>query len=381
MKLYECEAKQILLAHGVQIPKGDVVATSKQAGEVAAKLAKPVVLKAQLLITGRRKAGGIIFADDPVQAEKAAAKLLGSPIKGLTVEKVLVEEKVPVRRELFFSITVDRSHRCYAALASPMGGIDVEEVAEKQPELICKLIIDPQVGFRSFHARQIAKEICYSGNQMLGLADIMEKLCTVNMEYDAELVETNPLVENLDGKFIAADARVILDDNALFRHEEFRRTQLLEQRNLISQELEAQRNGLDYVKLDGDIGVVGNGAGLVMATLDMINLYGGRPANFLDVGGGAPQRRIEAALKITLSDPQVKTLFVNVLGGITLCDEVARGIIQTQQQLHVTKPLVVRLVGTNEHEGRLLLEDAGFQVFDSMEKAAEKAVKLTMKEP
>jgi succinyl-CoA synthetase beta subunit len=381
LKLFEHEAKDIISTYEVPTPKGELATTRKQAREVAARLAGPVVVKAQLLVAGRGKAGGILFADDPTQAEEAAAKLLGAQIKDQTVAKVLVEEKLLVKKELFFGITVDRFNRCYVAAASPWGGVDIEEVAKSQPQKIYKQPVNPQLGFRSFHARQMAKELGYSGKQMLELAKILEKMFKANVEYDAELLETNPLVETQDGKFVAADARFILDDNALFRHEQFKRIQLQEQRDLTTQEFEALKNGMDFVKLDGDIGVVGNGAGLVMATLDMIDLHGGKPANFLDIGGGAPQPRIEAALRIILSNPKVKVLFVNILGGITLCDEVARGIVQSLRQLGVSTLMVIRLVGTNEHEGRRILEDANFQVFDSMEEAAVKAVQLAKKEP
>jgi succinyl-CoA synthetase beta subunit len=381
LKLYEHEAKTILSTYQVPTPKGEVSTSSQQTRESAAKLGAQVAVKAQVLVAGRGKAGGILFADTPEQAEEAANKLLGSQIKGVTVTKLLVEEKMPIKKELYFGVTVDRLNRCYVALASDMGGVEIEEVAEQQPQRILKVVIDPQVGFRSFHARQIAKQLGYAGDQMLQLAGILEKLYQAGMHYDAELIELNPLAETQDGKFFAVDARIVIDDNALFRHQDYKQKQLQEPRERSPQEFEALKNGLDYVKLDGDIGVVGNGAGLVMATLDTINLYGGKPANFLDMGGGAPPQRIEAALKIILSDPQVKVLFVNILGGITLCDEVARGIIQAREQLKTTKPLMVRLVGTNEEEGKRILTEAAIPVFDSMEEAAQKAAEFAKKEP
>ena len=381
MKLYEHEAKTILSTYQVPTPKGEVATSSQQTHESAAKLEAPVAVKAQVLVAGRGKAGGILFADTPEQAEEAAKKLLGSQIKGVTVTKLLVEEKLPIKKELYFGVTVDRLNRCYVALASDMGGVEIEEVAEQQPQRILKAVINPQVGFRSFHARQIAKQLGYAGDQMLQLAGILEKLYRAGMDYDAELIELNPIAETQDGKFVAADARIVIDDNALFRHQDYKQKQLEEQRELSPQEFTALKNGLDYVKLDGDIGVVGNGAGLVMATLDTINLYGGKPANFLDIGGGAPPQRIEAALKIILSDPQVKVLFVNILGGITLCDEVARSIIQAREQIKTFKPMVVRLVGTNEEEGKRVLTEAAMPVFESMEEAAQKAVEFAKKEP
>jgi succinyl-CoA synthetase beta subunit len=371
LKLYEHEAKTILSTYQVPTPKGEVATSSQQTREAAAKINAPLAVKAQILVAGRGKAGGILFANAPEEAEEAAKKLLGSQIKGVTVTKLLVEEKLPIKKELYFGVTVDRLNRCYVALASDMGGVEIEEAAEQQPQKIFKVVIDPQVGFRSFHARQIAKQLGYAGDQMLQLAGILEKLYQIGMDYDVELIELNPLVETQNGKFVAADARIVIDNNALFKHQDYKQKQLQEQRELGPQEFDALKNGLDYVKLDGEIGVVGNGAGLVMATLDTVNLYCGKPANFLDVGGGAPPQRILAALKIILSDPQVKVLFVNILGGITLCDEVARGIIQAREQLKNAKPMVVRLVGTNEEEGKRILTEAAMPVFDSMEEAAQ----------
>ena len=380
MKLYEHEAKAILSTYEVPTPKGKLATNSQQTREAAAKLGVPVAVKAQVLVAGRGKAGGILFADTPEQAEEAAKKLLGTQIKGVTIVKVLVEEKIPIKKELYFGVTVDRLNHCYIAVASDLGGVEIEEVAEQQPEKIHKMLINPQLGFCSFHARQIAKKMGYSGDQMQQLSEILEKVYKLSVDYDSELSEMNPLVETQDGKFVAADARLILDDNALFRHEEFRRKQLEEPRELSPQEFDALKNGLDYVKLEGDIGIVGNGAGLVMATLDMINLYGGKPANFLDMGGGAPPQRIESALKIILSDPQVKAVFVNILGGITLCDEVARGIIRAREQLKSSKTMVIRLVGTNEEEGKRILTEVKMPIFDSVEEAAQKIVELAKKE-
>jgi succinyl-CoA synthetase beta subunit len=380
LKLYEYEAKTLLSTYGISPPRGELATTSQHAYDATAKLAVPVAVKAQVLVAGRGKAGGILFADNPQEAEEAAKKLLGTQVKGMAVSQVLVEEKISIKNELYFGITLDRANRCCVIVASELGGVDIEEAAENQPQKIHKHLVDPQLGFRSFHARQIAKKMGYDGDQMQQLADIFGKLYRLSLDYDAELAEMNPLAENQDGKFVAADARLILDDNALFRHEAFRQKRLEEQREPSSQEFEALKNGLEYVELDGDIGVVGNGAGLVMATLDVINLYGGKPANFLDMGGGVPPQRIAAAFKIILSNPKVKVLLVNILGGITLCDEVARGIIQARQQLGTSKPMVIRLVGTNEAEGKRILAEAHLPVFESMEEAALTAVELAKKE-
>jgi succinyl-CoA synthetase beta subunit len=381
LKLYEYEAKTLLSTYGISTPRGELATTSQYAYDAAANLAVPVAVKAQVLIAGRGKAGGILFADNPRGAEEAAKTLLDTQVKGISVSQVLVEEKISIKNELYFGITIDRVNRCYVIVASELGGVDIEDAAENQPQKIHKHLVDPQLGFRSFHARQIAKKMGYDGDQMQQLADLLEKLYRLSLCYDAELAEMNPLAETQEGKFVAADARLILDDNALFRHGAFKRKHLEEQRELSSQEFEALKNGLEYVELDGDIGVVGNGAGLVMATLDVINLYGGKPANFLDMGGGAPPRRIAAAFKIILSNPKVKVLLVNILGGITLCDEVAQGIIQARQQLRTSKPTVVRLVGTNETEGKRILSQESLPFFDSIEEAALTAVELAKKEP
>lgn len=380
MKLYEHEAKTIFSTYGIPTPKGEVVTTISQAREAADKLGGPLAIKAQVLVAGRGKAGGIVFADTAEESEESAEKLLQTKVKGIPVTKLLVEEKVSVKRQLYFGVTVDRFNRCYVGIASGVGGVDIEEVAREQPEKILIRIINPQLGFRDFNARQLARDLGYGGQVMLRLADVFRKMYEAGQELDAELIEMNPLVETEGGEFIAVDARIILDDNALFRHPEFATLRKTERRELDSVEFEALKQGLDYVKLDGDIGVVGNGAGLVMATLDMINFYGGQPANFLDMGGGAPLERIAAALKIVFSDPNVEVVFVNILGGITLCDEVARGLIQTKQQLRTDKPFVVRLVGTNEDEGKLLLAEAGLQTFNSMQEAAQEVVRLARKE-
>jgi succinyl-CoA synthetase beta subunit len=255
--------------------------------------------------------------------------------------------------------------------------MEIEEIAAKTPEKVIKLLINPEYGFRSFHARQMATKVGYAGKQISELGRVLERLYRVGMDYDAELIEMNPLVETVDGKFVAADARIIMDDNALFRHQEFKKRLLEGESELSPQELEAMKNDLAYVKLDGNIGVIGNGAGLVMATLDTIQYYGGKPANFLDVGGGAPSEKTALALEIVLSDPNVKALFINILGGITRCDEVARGILEAKEKVGVTKPMVIRLVGTNEEEGKRILTNAGIHVLESMEEAAQRAVEIS----
>jgi succinyl-CoA synthetase beta subunit len=301
---------------------------------------------------------------------------LGKEIKGVKVQSVWVEEKIAIKRELYFSITVDRSRRGYVAIASAEGGVDIEQLAKTSPEKIVEVAIDPVYGFRLYHARHIAKKLGYVGDQMTELALIFFNHYRAAMDFDAEVAEMNPLVETVEGKFVAADTRLIIDDNALYRHQEFK-SRPMEEAELTPQELQAQKSGLAYVKLDGDVGIIGNGAGLVMATLDAIQLYGGKPANFLDVGGGASADMMAVALDIVLSDPSVKVVFINILGGITRCDEVASGILEAQKRVGLTKPMVIRLVGTNEEEGKRILTDAGIHVLNSMEGAAQKTVEIS----
>ncbi len=380
MKLFEYEAKNILASHGVPVPQGGLASNARQAHEIALRLKMPVVVKAQVLVAGRGKAGGILFAGSVEETERTAQKLLSMQIKGITVKSVWIEEKIQVKRELYFGLTTDRFRKQYVAIASGTGGVDIEEVASKTPEKVISLPIDPDFGFHPFQARQIAKEMGYSGARLTELGKVLEKLYLVGMNYDAELVEMNPLVEDSDGKFLAADARMIVDDNALFRHPQFKKRLLEGESEFSSQEIEAAKNDLAYVKLDGTIGIIGNGAGLVMATLDTIQYFGGKPANFLDIGGGAPSDKTAVALRIVFSDIKVKVVFINILGGITRCDEVARGILQAKEKLGITKPMIIRLVGTNEQEGKRVLTDAGIHVLESMEEAAQLAVEISKRE-
>jgi succinyl-CoA synthetase beta subunit len=377
MKLFEYEAKAILSKYGILTPAGGLATTTSQAVEVAARLKPPFVVKAQVLVAGRGKAGGVLFANSVDEVRKAAEKLLNMQIKGIRVRSLWIEEKINVKKELYFGITTDRFKQSYVAVASAVGGMEIEEVAAKSPEKVVKVLISPQQGLLPYHTRQIARKIGYTGVQISELAKAFEKLYGAGRDYDAELIEINPIVETTNGKFMAADARIIIDDNALFRHAEYKKRLFEGESELTPQELEAMKNDLAYVKLEGNIGVIGNGAGLVMATLDTIEYYGGKPANFLDVGGGAPSEKTALALKIVLSDPNVKALFINILGGITRCDEVARGILDARQKLGIKKPMVIRLVGTNEEEGKRILDEAGIHAFDSMEETAQRVVEIS----
>ncbi|HUJ84519.1 MAG TPA: ADP-forming succinate--CoA ligase subunit beta [Candidatus Acidoferrales bacterium] len=371
MNLIEYEAKQVFFNYGIPIPKGMLISEPKQTKDAANSLKLPYMVKAQVPAGGRGKAGGVMSVSSVYEAEQAAAKLLGTQIKNFLVKQVLIEEKLPVKKELYLGITVDRFNRCYVVLASAVGGVEIEEVAEKTPKAIFRNKVDSQLGMPSFQAIAIAKQLGYSGSQLLELVTVIQKLFRTCVESDAETAEINPLVETEAGSFMAADARMVIDDNALFRHPEYEAKQI---QSLSPDDTLALKHNLAYVKLDGDIGVVGNGAGLVMATLDLLTFFGGKPANFLDVGGGASTEAITAALVIVLSDSATKAVLVNVLGGITRCDEVAKGIVEAIKETNSRKPVVVRLVGTNQREGQKILIDTGIFVLGSMEEAARQAV-------
>jgi len=374
MKVFEYEAKRIATQHGLPVPTGHLASSPQEAKDVAQKLACPVVLKAQVLVAGRGKAGGIKTAETPEDAEDIASMVLGSKIKGETVSKLLVEEKLDVARELYVGLVVDRQAKCHTLLASGVGGVDIEDIAQRMPEKIIKHALEPSRGLEGFQAREIARKLGYKGSQLMELGSLITKFCAMAIEYDAELAESNPLVETKKGGFVAADLRLIVDDNSLFRHKSLLEEIRDVEHELSPLEVNAREKGLAYVELDGEIGLVGNGAGLVMATLDMIQDHGGRPANFCDVGGGATAERVAAALEIVLSNPKVKVLFLNIMGGITRCDEVAKGLLEVRKKLGLTLPTVIRLVGTNEEEGRKILREAGIPSLETMEEAASKAV-------
>lgn len=376
MKILEYGAKEVLRQYRIPTPDGGVVASTQEARAAAERVGGSVAVKAQLPVGGRGKAGGILFADDPDEAADVARSLIGSTIKGVKVKRVLVEEKLVIEDELYVGFVVDRRNRSYVALASSEGGMDIEEVAVTSPEKIVRYAIDPVLGLRIYHARRIAGQLGFAGQRMTELAEIILKLYRVAVDSDAELTEINPLALTKDG-FVAADARLNIDANALYRHHDLvERYQEGEFDEFSPRELEARRLGFAYVEMDGNIGIIGNGAGLTMATLDTVMLYGGRPGDFLDLGGGAPTERIGAAALFLLSDPRIDALFVNILGGITRCDDTARGIVEALGWTGSRKPVIVRLVGTNEEEGRRILEEAGVDVFDTMEESAERVVGL-----
>ena len=371
MKLFEYEAKSLAQNLGINTPKGGLASTPDEARDVHKRIGGEVVVKAQVLVAGRGKAGGIKFGSKPDETRDRASEILSMTIKGEKVKKVLVEQKLATKKELFASIVQDRANRCQTLLASDQGGIDIEEVAKQSPEKVLRHRLDPVYGMRGFDARQVSLKLGYQGLKQASLTDVLSNLYRLSVIYDAELVESNPLVETQDGRFVTADLRVIMDDNSLFRHPEFQERSKEVSGEVTPLEAKARENGLAFVELDGDIGIIGNGAGLVMATLDMVNHYGGKPANFCDVGGGANAEHVGTALQIIQGDAKVRKIFVNILAGITRCDEVARGIIDVKKVVGLKKPLVIRMQGTNYEEGKKLLNAAGLTTMENMDEAAQ----------
>jgi succinyl-CoA synthetase beta subunit len=376
LKFFEYEAKQIFAKYQIPIPQGILITDLKQIKDLATKLSPPYVIKAQILSGGRQKAGGILFVDNVEEVQEETVKLMKRNISSVPIDKVIIEEKIEYNKELFLGITVDRFNRTTVVVASLAGGVDVEKTAVNTPQAIIKTLVDPHLGIRSFHATAIARKMGYNKNRLVELSRIILQLYHVLIDCDAEQVEINPLVETNDGKFIALDARMTIDDNAMFRHKDFQMKNGDRTQRLSLEENLALQNNLVYVKLDGDIGIIGNGAGLVMATLDMINHFGGKPANFLDLGGGASLEQITAALEILISDANVQVFLLNIIGGITHCNVVADAIVKAAKSLIACKPFVVRLEGTNEEEGKRILSEAEIKVFDNMEQASQQAVKL-----
>lgn len=375
MRLFEFEAKAILRRYGIPVPRGEVATTPEAAEATAAFLAGPVALKAQLMVAGRGKAGGIVFANDSARARQAAARLLATTIEGLPVTKLLVEEKLNIAKEFYASVTIDRQTRTFVVLASTAGGIDIEEVAHQKPNSIMRHQVDPVTGFSRATATEMLRPFQLQDDEA-AFANILAILYRAAYENDAELVELNPLVKTDSDEFKAADARLIVDDNALFRHPELADRARASTENT-PLEAEARRRRLAYIDLSGDIGIVGNGAGLVMATVDVVSLYGGKPANFLDVGGGGDMEITKTGLLLVMSKPGVKAVLVNILGGITRCDIVAQAIIAALQEAKTKLPIVVRMMGTNEVDGNRMLHEAGINTYPSMEKAIEAVVAIS----
>jgi succinyl-CoA synthetase beta subunit len=372
MKLHEYQSKQIFSRYGIPIPKGRVATTAEEARHIANELGGRVVIKSQVLVGGRGKAGGIRLAKDPHEAEEIATQILAMEIKGLPVRKVLVDEAANISKEIYLGITNDRAVRKPVMMASSAGGVEIEEVARTTPEKIIKSYIDPLLGLKDYQARNIAIGIDLPKQHWKVFNQIANGLWRAYQDCDATLAEINPLVITEDNQLLALDGKMLIDDNALFRHSD-----LAELRDLDVEapaEVEARKYGLTYIKLDGNIGCMVNGAGLAMTTMDIIKLFGGEPANFLDIGGGAGSDKVAAAIRIILTDPNVKAVLFNIFGGITRGDEVARGILTALDEVKPNIPMVVRLVGTNAEEGRKLLSDANMITAETLADAAKKSV-------
>ncbi len=375
MKLHEYQARDILQKYGLPVTGGGVAGTPEEVRKIAEQIGGKVVVKAQVQVGGRGKAGGVKLADTPEQAEEAAQQILGMDIKGLTVEKVLVAEAISYQKEIYLSMILDRASKRIVAIASAEGGVEIEEVAKTNPEAIKKIAADPALGLQPFQARELAFQIgLANGKQVREFATIASTLYRIFMEQDASLVEINPLVIKDDGSLLALDSKILIDDSALFRHQDLET--LRETAGEPEAELKAREADLTFIKLDGDIGCMVNGAGLAMATMDVIKLYGGEPANFLDIGGGANAQKVTAALDIILADEHVKAVLINIFGGITRGDEVAKGIVEALGSISRRVPMVVRLVGTNAEEGARILADAELIPASSLGEAAQKAVEV-----
>ena len=375
MKLHEYQSKAIFAENHVPIPSGRVASTASEAKTITQELGGRVVVKAQVLVGGRGKAGGVRLANSPLEAEELATQILGMDIKGLAVRKVLVDEAVEPVSEIYLGVTNDRTISCPVMIASSEGGVDIEEVARSDPEKIVRAEIDPLLGLQDYQARYLASTIELPREYWKEFIKICLGLFNAYKKTDATLAEINPLVITKSKKLLALDGKIVLDDNGLFRHPE-----LAEMRNIDEEEpveREARMYGLSYVKLDGGIGCMVNGAGLAMATMDLTKLAGGEPANFLDIGGGASAEKVSVALRIILSDPNVSVVLINVFGGITRCDEVARGILTAIDSEKPEIPIIIRLVGTNEEEGRGLLADANMITATTLKEAAQLAVEAS----
>lgn len=384
MKIHEYQAKDLLRRFDVKVPRGRVARSVPEAETAVHELGLPVVIKAQIHAGGRGKGGGVKLARTLEEARNIAGSILGMTLvthqtgpEGRLVQTLLVEEGLKIKREFYLGIVLDRASSKLVFMASSAGGMDIEEVAASTPEKIMKESVDPAVGFQAFQARKLAFGLGIAPELIGKATKFMLSLYRASIELDCSLVEINPFLLTEDNEFFALDAKVTFDDNALYRHKEFNELRDLNEEAPL--EIEASKYDLNYIKLDGNIACMVNGAGLAMATMDIIKLAGGEPANFLDVGGGASQERVENAFRILLADKNVKAVLINIFGGIVRCDMVARGVVEAARNLKVTRPIVVRLEGTNVEEGQRVLRESGFNflVASTMKDAAEKVVAAT----
>lgn len=376
MKIHEYQARDIFAAQGIPVPEGGIAMTAEEAGEIASGVDGPVVVKAQVHVGGRGKAGGVKLAANPGEALEKASDILGMDIKGLRVKKVLVAKAVDIVSESYVGIIVDRKTQKPVLMVSPAGGVDIEQVARDTPEKIFKCEIEPAYGLMPSQARHLAFKLFEDKKKAFQTADIITKMYEAFIRIDGSLAEINPLIEDTDGKIWAIDAKINLDDSGLDRHPDIERLRDIDEE--IGSEVEARKAGLSYVKLDGDVGCIVNGAGLAMATMDLIQLRGGQPANFLDIGGSSNPEKVLNAMRIILKDPNVKVILFNIFGGITRCDDVARGIAQALEEIDCGVPIVIRLAGTNSEEAARILESKNLESADTMDNGVRKAIELAL---
>jgi len=378
MKIHEYQAKQIFAEGGIPVPPGDIATTSLEAVAIAQRVGKPVMVKAQVHVGGRGKAGGIKYAENAEAAKVLAQTILGMDIKGLTVKKVLVTAAEDIITESYVGIILDRATKQPVIMVSPAGGVDIEEVAAKTPEKIFKLYVDPVLGLKSYQARNLAYKLYRDISQVRQATDIIMKLYDVFWKVDASLAEINPLITNPSGEVIALDAKINIDDNGLFRQREVAAMRDPDAEE--PAEVQAREADLSYIKLDGNIGCIVNGAGLAMATMDLVKRYGGQPANFLDIGGSSSPQKVVTAMNIILSDSNVEAILINIFGGITRCDDVANGIVTAFRELKPSIPVVVRLTGTNERKAADILRSINLPFADTLDNVVKKAIELAGKE-
>ncbi|MCX7783369.1 MAG: ADP-forming succinate--CoA ligase subunit beta [Meiothermus sp.] len=374
MNLHEYQAKDILAKYGIPVPPGKVAFTADEAKQIATEYGDLVVIKAQVHTGGRGKAGGVKLARNPEEAREKAAQILGLNIKGFITKKVLVAKGINIAKEYYAGMILDRVTQRVVLMLSKEGGMDIEEVAATRPYALIKYPIDPHTGLRPFEARELVKRAGMEGN-LNKLADVLVKLYQAYVGIDASTAEINPLVITDTGEVVAADAKIVLDDNALYRHPDLTPLREFEAEHPL--EVEASNYGFSYVKLDGNVGVIGNGAGLVMYTLDLVQRTGGKAANFLDIGGGAKADIVYNALKVVLKDPDVKGVFINIFGGITRADEVAKGVIRAMDEGILTKPVAMRVAGTAEEEAKALLKGRPVYMYPTSVEAAKAIISMT----
>ena len=375
MKLHEYQAKEIFASYGIPVPPGKVATTPEEATAIASQIGKKVAIKAQVHVGGRGKAGGIKFADSPEEAAKVASEILSMEIKGLPVRKVLVGECLDVVEEYYLGVIVDRRTQRPVVMVSSAGGVDIEEVARETPEKIHKYVVDPLKGFLPYEARKLAFKIVPDAKLALKTSAVLKKLYEVFEGVDASLAEINPFVRTPQDEMIALDAKINIDDNALPRRPNIERLRDPDAEN--PYEVKAREKGLSYVKLDGTIGCIVNGAGLAMATMDMVKRYGAEPANFLDIGGSSNPEKVTTAMEIILSDRNVKAILFNIFGGITRCDDVANGIVEALSKMKVNVPVVVRLTGTNEDQAAEILKKVNIVPVKSMDEGVREVIRLS----